>query len=289
MENLTICEEIKKKYIRLSKGQRKVAQFVLDNPNIVATNIASEVGRHADVSESTVIRFCYAMDLTGFSELQDKMKEYLMEKGESGEVKKVIPAKKIRNHIGAEIVKKDIANISNTFNQLNEQDVEEAVQLLHTSKKIHFIGFRQSAPVAFWMYSNVNMLRDHVYFIPHEADKIAQQLAYMDEDSLLFVISLDEEYEDLATTVEIAKRKNVKIVAIRNKELVSKQEPANPVLIVPNTKESGVTCTIAIFSLLHILVESLVSQNPQQYEQYNKKSKSTFSKSSTTKNLIAIS
>lgn len=282
---MTICKNIKKKYIRLSKGQRKVAQFVLDNPNIVGTHTASEVGRMADVSESTVIRFCYAMDLAGFSELQDKLKEYLVEQGETGEVKKVMPAKKIRNHLGADIVKKDIANISKTFNQLNEQDVEEVVHLLHTAEKIHFLGFRQSTPAAFWMYSNVNRLRDHVHFIPHEADKIAQQLAYMDENSLLFIISLDEEYDDMVTTVEIARRKNVKIVAIRNKELTSKQEPANPVLIVPHTKESGVTCTIAIFSLLHILVESMVSQNPQQYEQYNKKAKNAFS----TTNLIAIS
>lgn len=285
MENLTICENIKKKYIRLSKGQRKVAQFVTDNPNIVGTHTASEVGRLAGVSESTVIRFCYSMDLSGFSELQDKLKEYLMGKAEATEVKQAMPVKKIRNHIGADIVKKDIDNISKTFNQLKEQDVEEVVQLLHTSKKIHFLGFRQSTPVALWMYSNVNRLRDHVHFIPHEADKIAQQLAFMDEDSLLFIISLDEEYEDIATTVEIAKRKNVKIVAIRNKELTSQADPANPVLIVPNTQEAGATCTIAIFSLLHILVESMVSQNPQQYEQYNKKTKSAFN----TSNLIAIS
>lgn len=285
MENLTICENIKKKYIRLSKGQRKVAQFVMDNPNIVGTHTASEVGRLADVSESTVIRFCYSMDLAGFSELQEKLKGYLMEKGESTEDKQAMPVKKIRNHIGADIVKKDIANISKTFNQLKEQDVEEVVQLLHTAKKIHFLGFRQSTPVAFWMYSNVNRLRNHVHFIPHEADKIAQQLAYMDEDSLLFIISLDEEYEDMATTVEIAKRKNAKIVAIRNEELKSQAEPANPVLIVPNIKESGVTCTIAIFSLLNILVESMVNQDPQQYEQYTKKAKSTVGMS----NLIAIS
>ncbi|MEK5186684.1 MurR/RpiR family transcriptional regulator [Solibacillus sp. FSL R5-0691] len=282
---MTICENIKKKYIRLSKGQRKVAQFVMDNPNIVGTHTASEVGRLADVSESTVIRFCYSMDLAGFSELQEKLKGYLMEKGESTEDKQAMPVKKIRNHIGADIVKKDIANISKTFNQLKEQDVEEVVQLLHTAKKIHFLGFRQSTPVAFWMYSNVNRLRNHVHFIPHEADKIAQQLAYMDEDSLLFIISLDEEYEDMATTVEIAKRKNAKIVAIRNEELKSQAEPANPVLIVPNIKESGVTCTIAIFSLLNILVESMVNQDPQQYEQYTKKAKSTVGMS----NLIAIS
>ncbi|MGN7477863.1 MurR/RpiR family transcriptional regulator [Solibacillus silvestris] len=282
---MSICDDIKRRYIRLSKGQRKVAQFVMDNPNVVATQIASEVGRLADVSESTVIRFCYAMDLAGFSELQDKVKGYLIEKGEIIEVKKAMPAKKIRKHIGADIVKQDIAGISKTFNELNERDVEEVVQLLHHSKRIHFLGFRQSAPAAFWMYSNLKMLREQVFFIQHEADKIAQQLALMDEDSLLVVISLDDEYEDVATSVEIAKRKNVKIAAIRDKKLISIPEPAHTVLIVPSALEGGATCTIAIFSLLHILVESMVSQNPQQYENYLGKSRSM----KKSPNLIAIS
>ena len=125
---MCICEEIKRKYIRLSKGQRKVAQFVVDNPNVVATHIASEVGRLADVSESTVIRFCYAMDLSGFSELQEKIRGYLINKGEIAETKKIAPSKKGKNSLGADIVKQDITGITKTFNELNEQSLEEVIQ-----------------------------------------------------------------------------------------------------------------------------------------------------------------
>ena len=78
---MSICDNINKRFIRLSKGQRKVAQFVVDNPNVIASQVASEVGRLAGVSESTVIRFCYAIDLSGFSELQEKMKEFVVESG----------------------------------------------------------------------------------------------------------------------------------------------------------------------------------------------------------------
>lgn len=268
---MCICEEIKRKYIRLSKGQRKVAQFVVDNPNVVATHIASEVGRLADVSESTVIRFCYAMDLSGFSELQEKIRGYLINKGEIAETKKIAPSKKGKNSLGADIVKQDITGITKTFNELNEQSLEEVIQQLHKAKRVHFLGFRQSAPAAFWIYNNLSALRDQVFFIQHEADKIAQQLAIMDEDSLLFVISLNDEYEDIVTTVEIAKRKNVKIVAIRDKKLVSMKEPANEVLIVQSALEGGATRTIAIYALLHVLVESMVQQNPQQYEKFRQK------------------
>ena len=272
-EKLSICDDIKRKYIRLSKGQRKVAQFVIDNPNVVATQIASEVGRLADVSESTVIRFCYAMELSGFSELQDQIKAYLIDKGEMTIVKKALPTKKIKSQLGAEIVKRDLSGISKTFNTLVESDLEHAIQLLHSAKKIHLLGFRQSAPAAFWLYSNLTMLREHVFYIQHEADHIARQLAMMDEDSLLVVISLDEEYEDVATTVEIAKRKNVQVIAIRDKAIQT-SEPANTVLYVPSAQEGGATCTIAIFALLHVLIEEMVAQEPKRYEQFKKSTRS---------------
>ncbi|MEG0384970.1 MAG: MurR/RpiR family transcriptional regulator [Solibacillus sp.] len=268
---MEICVEIKRRFIRLSKGQRKVAQFVMDNPNIVATQIASEVGRQAGVSESTVIRFCYAMDLSGFSELQRMMKDYLINSGEMAQRKKAMPVSKVKNNVSLDIIEQNIEGISKTFNQLNEQHFEEIVQLLHGTKKVHILGFRQSAPAAFWLYNNLAMLRNHVYFMQHETEDIVQQLTLMDEDSLLIMISLDDEYEDIITTVNIAKRKKVKVVAIRDKKLVAVKEQADKVLIVPSAQEGGATCTIVIFTLLQVLVQAVVSQNPKQYDDFRKK------------------
>ncbi|MEK4427332.1 MurR/RpiR family transcriptional regulator [Solibacillus sp. FSL K6-1523] len=279
---MEICVEIKRRFIRLSKGQRKVAQFVMDNPNIVATQIASEVGRQAGVSESTVIRFCYAMDLSGFSELQNRVKDYLISNGEMSLKKQARPVSKVKSNVNLDIIEQNIDGISKTFNQLNEQHFEEAVQLLHGTKKVHILGFRQSAPAAFWLYNNLATLRNHVYFMQHETENIVQQLTLMDEDSLLIIISLDEEYEDIIATVEIAKRKNVKIVAIRDKKIVAAKEQADKVLIVPSAQEGGATCTIVIFALLQALVEAVVSQNPKQYDNFRKKQ----NKESKSSNLI---
>lgn len=74
-DSMTIFEVIKKKFLRLSKGQRKVAQYVLANPNqVVASNI-SDIVRAVGVSQSTVIRFCYALDLPGFVALQNELRK----------------------------------------------------------------------------------------------------------------------------------------------------------------------------------------------------------------------
>ena len=229
---MSICDSVKKRYIRLSKGQRKVAQFVIDNPSVIVSQVASEVGRLAGVSESTVIRFCYAMDLSGFSELQAEMKEYVASIGGAPVPDKIAGTKKEKQHAYSEVMTQDIEGISHTIELIDEKSFEQVVNLLHSGKKLHIVGFRQSAPAAFWLYNNLSMLRDRVYFIQHDADKIAQQLALMDDDSVLVVVSLNEEYEDIVTTVDIAKRKNVKIVAIRDKPLSMETEHANVLLTV---------------------------------------------------------
>lgn len=68
-----IKELIEAHFNALSKKQQKVANFVLNNPTFVGTHSAAEVGKKAETSETTVIRFCYALGLEGYAELQKRL------------------------------------------------------------------------------------------------------------------------------------------------------------------------------------------------------------------------
>src|SRR4051812_4841451 len=129
---MSFCDEIKKRFIRLSRGQRKVAQFIIDNPNVIATHIASDVGKLIGVSESTVIRFCYAMDLSGFAELQERIKKDLMGGEETKEYPHPLITKKHVNLLN-EVMNRDVKSILNTINIINEEQFEEAVRIMHES------------------------------------------------------------------------------------------------------------------------------------------------------------
>lgn len=74
---MVVSDIIQQHFMRLSKGQRRVAQFIIDNPKIIATMIAADVGKMVGVSESTVIRLCYRLDFQGYSALQKKIREDL--------------------------------------------------------------------------------------------------------------------------------------------------------------------------------------------------------------------
>lgn len=263
---MSICDSIKKKYIRLSKGQRKVAQFVIDNPNIIATQVASEVGRQAGVSESTVIRFCYAIDLSGFSELQQLVKDFLIEKdGATTVVPKKRTIKK-QNIPCYDSMSKDMNSILQMIQQVDETQFNDAIELLHNAERIFILGFRSSAPTAYWLYHNLQMLRNEVHFMHYDATKIGSDLVQMNNQSVMFLIGFNEQHEDVLAVVELAKRKNVKLIAVTDHVPCPVQEFADILFTIEQREQSLIQSDVAVYSMLHALVECMTLSNKEHYE-----------------------
>lgn len=267
---MSICDSIKKKYIRLSKGQRKVAQFVIDNPSVIATQVASEVGRQAGVSESTVIRFCYAMDLTGFSELQQKMKDYLIEKNGSAPAALKTRAYKKQNIPCNEVMSQDVDGIISLMQKINGADFNRTIDMLHHAERIFVLGVRSSAPAALTLYNNLVSYREEVYLMNYRSEKMAVDLTQMNGNSVLFVVSVNEQQEDVMAVVELAKRKGTKIITIIDDVPSPLQEQSDVLFAIKSAQREAVTCDIAVFSLLHAIVECMIMQNKKHYKAVRK-------------------
>lgn len=266
---MNFCDEVKKRFIRLSRGQRKVAQFIIDNPNIIATHIASDVGKLIGVSESTVIRFCYAMELSGFSELQEKIKADLMGQVESKENHHPLIAKK-HGHFLSEVMNRDITSILNTINIIDEHQFEQAIKLMHESTFLYVLGFRKSSPSANFLTCTLSNYRNHVKQIQHDVDNIVQQINGIEDSSLLLVIALDSALDDVMTIVKLAKSKNVKVIAITNSTISPIRDYADIMFTVGAQKTASAETITASHSLIHALVEGMVAQNKKQYNTFQK-------------------
>ncbi len=266
---MSFCSQIKKRFIRLSRGQRKVAQFIIDNPNVIATHIASDVGKLIGVSESTVIRFCYAMELSGFSELQEKIKADL--KGEESKAEQPHPLINKKNvNLLNEVMNRDVTSILNTINIVNEEQFENAIKLLHESDYLYVLGLRQSVPSANFLTCTLSNYRQHVRQIQPDAEQIVRQIHNMEENSLLFVIALDGNMDDALTITKLAKSKNIKVIAITHSSISSARGYADVLFTVGTLKTASAETITAAHSLIHALVEGMVAQNKKQYTNFQK-------------------
>ena len=261
---MSICESIKKRYIRLSKGQRKVAQYVVDNPNVVATQVASEVGRLAGVSESTVIRFCYAMSLSGYSELQEKMKQYILEK--DGVVPSIPKSRKLKkqNIPLNEVITKDMKDLLSVIQQTDEQQCNEVIKLLHEAKDIYVVGFQEALPVAFSLYFELGKYRNRVHMLQYDEAKLSVDLMHMNDSSALIIVNADDEQEEILTIAEIANRKKATIVSITGNQS-PKLEKQSTILYNLNGKKHFEDGTVAMYAFVRALVKCLVAQFEDNY------------------------
>ena len=275
---MTICESIKKRYIRLSKGQRKVAQYVIDNPNIVATQVASEVGRLAGVSESTVIRFCYAMNLSGYSELQEKMKQHLLDKDGVVPVMPKTRTSKRRNIQFNDVLSKDMKELLAVMQQADEQQCNQAVKMIHEAKEIYVVGFQSALPVAFSFYYELSKLRARVHMLQYDATKIKTDIMHMSDASTVVMIHLDAEQEDAIAVAELAKRKKATIVTLINIASPKMKQLSSEYFVLNKDKqvEDG---TIAMFAFLRAFTKCLVAQFEESYDmEENERAKSFVNK-----------
>ena len=107
------------KYKTMSKGQKLLARYTMENYPKVAFMTASKLGETVGVSESTVVRFANALGFSGYPKFQDALQELIKTKLTT--VERVEMANRDYSKdskILENVLKTDIDNIKETMDSL---------------------------------------------------------------------------------------------------------------------------------------------------------------------------
>lgn len=74
-KNSNIIKNIQDNYSTLSKGQKVIAEYVINHYDKAAFLTAASLGKILNVSESTVVRFANALNYSGYKDLQKSYKK----------------------------------------------------------------------------------------------------------------------------------------------------------------------------------------------------------------------
>ena len=75
-----LLREIELRRPKMSKGQKKIADYIMSNYEQAAYMTTVKLGRAADVSESTVVRFAHSMGYSGYPRFHQALKEEVKNK-----------------------------------------------------------------------------------------------------------------------------------------------------------------------------------------------------------------
>ena len=78
--NADLIKLIQQNFARLSKGQKLIAEYIMDNYDKAAFMTAAKLGQIVSVSESTVVRFANTLGYEGYRDLQKDLQELVKNK-----------------------------------------------------------------------------------------------------------------------------------------------------------------------------------------------------------------
>jgi DNA-binding MurR/RpiR family transcriptional regulator len=195
----------------LSEANKRIAEFVVANPNEVTEMSVTSLAENCDVGEATVIRFCQSLNLKGFQDLKLSLAKDL-----------VIPLSNIDYTVTAS---DDIATIASkisywygqigvdTLEVVNVEHAEKAADLMLKARRIFFYGVGFSALSALEAQRRFTCLGLNCDCVmdPHFASMTASTLG--SEDLAVF-FSQTGSTKDVADCLDIVKQSGVETVAV---------------------------------------------------------------------------
>ncbi len=212
---MDLIERIKQKEGSFSKGQKKLAKYILDNYDKAAFLTASKLGKEAGVSESTVVRFAYVLDYDGYPQLQKAMN--VIVKTQSSSIQRLNTAVK-RYEKGnplKDILKTDMNRIKDTVNEIDEKQFEMAVDSIVNARKVYIVGSRSSGFLAEFLGYYLKMILDDVCVVEFTGEVgVFEQIHRITEEDVFIGISFPRYSRVTAQVAQFASREGATTIAI---------------------------------------------------------------------------
>ena len=157
-----MLDEIKKQYDKMSKGQKKIADYISENMERAAFMTAMKLAEAATVSESTVVRFATMLGYDGYPEFQQAMADALQSRLVSPKKAQTNEFRENRSELLRRVLVADAQNIVDTIGMVDSNTFDQAVELVSNARKICVVGIRTCAPLADYLTYYLRMMRDDV-------------------------------------------------------------------------------------------------------------------------------
>ena len=241
-----------------SKGQKRIAQYILENYDKAAFMTASKLGKLVGVSESTVVRFASELGYDGYPSMQRALQEMIRSRLTSTQRIKAAGDKLSGQDILGEVVQMDIDKLRKVVDEASRAALERAADRICNAKRIYILGIRSSSFLAGYLNFYLHLLFENVTLVENTAGgEIFEQLFRIGPDDVIIAISFPRYSQTTLNVVKFARDRGASIVAITDTELSPLYPMANVSLLAPCEMISFVDSMVAPMSTINALLVSL--------------------------------
>ena len=243
---------------QFSKGQKRLADYVVENYDKAVFLTAAKLGEVVGVSESTVVRFATQLGYKGYPGFQKALEELVRNKLNSIQRMEVTYGRISQSEILETVLHSDIEKIKMTLEAIDQKAFDLAIETILNAKRIYVVGIRSCAPLASFLSFYLNLVCENVTTVnTNSSSEIFEQLIRINEDDVIIGISFPRYSMRTLKALEFASNRKAKVITLTD----SVHSPMNLYsscnLIARSDMASIVDSLVAPLSVINALVVAL--------------------------------
>ena len=198
----------------LTKSQKVVAEKILENPMAIAFSSIEQFSKQAHVSTATIIRFANTLGLSGYTDLQEQLRQYCYSQFfPVSRLEKNRNLQKDTESILDHIYNMQLDNLRLTYTQELEQKLIATVQYLKNAPHIYTLAPRGSFAITYYLEHHLNRILRNTTALPDNS-RIVDALMGICEGDVLIVCNMPRYNRRIYRAAQIAKDRGATIISI---------------------------------------------------------------------------
>jgi DNA-binding MurR/RpiR family transcriptional regulator len=249
-----LLENIQENYQSFSKGQKNIANFLIEHYEKAAFMTAAKLGSEVNVSESTVVRFAIELGFDGYPKLQKALRELIKIRLTASQRMDVS-----LDHLREEDILKSVFHaeserMKTTLQEIDNNIFNKVVEKMVNAKRIYIMGARSSAPLASTMAFYLNMIADIRLINTTSMSELFESLLKVSKDDVLIGMSFPRYSKRTIKVLQFVKSRGATTIAITD----SQEAPLAKIADISLYARSGMLSFVDSLSAPLCLINALI-------------------------------
>ncbi|WP_339065007.1 MurR/RpiR family transcriptional regulator [Fusobacterium animalis] len=261
----------KLKNTRLTKKEKRIAEFFLDEEQRVFLMNVADIAKTIDVSDTSVIRFIKSLGFENFTDFKNSGQEDIKSRlDKTNDFIKNLDIIK-ENSIEQLYIHKINEEVNKIFNSNSQKQIKKISNLIMKAKNKYIVGFKSTAGIANFFGVRLGFMLENVSTFNIDDSVVVNSIFNIKQEDILIIFDYPMYSKAAVVLAKIARENKAKILLFTDSDNAPLAEYSD---ILYKVKLNGISVFNSLIST-QILIEYLLTYISQFIEE---KTKIRFSK-----------
>lgn len=263
--NSDIMTLLQEKAPTFSKGQKKIARYIMESYDKAAFITANRLGKNVGVSESTVVRFAVDLGFDGYPSMQKAMQEMVLNRLTSVQRIEVGNDRLGDQDVISMVIHSDMEKLRQTGETVSREEFYASVNSILKAKRIYILGVRSVAPLATFLGHYLNYMFNNVHVVTgYSTGEMFEKIVGVNSEDVVIAFSFPRYSASTTKAAKYCRSAGATVIGFTDSTMSPLGQCCDHVLVSKSDMVSLVDSLVAPLSIVNALIVAIASKREKE-------------------------